>query len=377
LSKTILDHFNLKDAPFGDTPDPRFLYFGPQHREALASLIVGTESNRGFLAVIARPGMGKTSLLYQYLEKMRHTARTAFIFQTDCDSREFLRHILMDLSIDASGQDLPAMHETLNRILADEARAGRRFILVIDEAQNLDDRTLESVRLLSNFETPWAKLMQIVLVGQPQLAKHLARPSMLQFRQRLSMVIRLDPFNYEETRNYINHRLWAAGYAGQSLFTISARRLIAERSQGIPRNINTICFNAMALACGTKQSVIDHNIILEVLADLDLDSLRDEAAPSPARELKRMLSQTARPAKGPSRWGKVLAKIAAAGVLLVCLLGYPFTLNRHEVPAPEAAALNREVAVPSPALVEPRETQVDPRVPKAIPVDLHKEAGKP
>jgi type II secretory pathway predicted ATPase ExeA len=316
-------------------------------------------------------------LLYQYLEKMRDTARTAFIFQTDCDSREFLRHILMDLSIDASGQDLPAMHETLNRILADEARAGRRFILVIDEAQNLDDRTLESVRLLSNFETPWAKLMQIVLVGQPQLAKHLARPSMLQFRQRLSMVIRLDPFNYEETRNYINHRLWAAGYAGQSLFTISARRLIAERSQGIPRNINTICFNAMALACGTQQSVIDHNIILEVLADLDLDSLRDEAAPSPARELKRMLSQTARPAKGPSRWGKVLAKIAAAGVLLVCWLGYPFTLNRHEVPAPEAAALNREVAVPSPALVEPRETQVDPRVPKAIPVDLHKEAGKP
>jgi general secretion pathway protein A len=259
----LLDYYKLAEPAFGDTPDTRFLYLGAKHREALASLVYGTESNRGFLALIAKPGMGKTSLLYQYLEGMRSTARTAFVFQTDCDSREFLRHILLDLEVDASGKDLPAMHDLLNRLLMQEMRRGRRFILVIDEAQNLEERVLESVRLLSNFETPWAKLMQIVLAGQPQLAKKLARPSLLQLRQRLSMVIRIEPFTFEETRAYIHHRLAAAGYHGQSLFTVGARRLIAEQSGGIPRNINNICFNAMSLGYALEQKTIDENIVLE------------------------------------------------------------------------------------------------------------------
>src|SRR4029077_932044 len=225
----IPDHYKLAEAAFGDTPNPRFLYLGAKHREALASLLMGTESNRGFLAVIAKPGMGKTSLLYQYLQLLQSRARTAFVFQTDCDSREFIRHILLDLGIDASGKDLPAMHEMLNKVLAEEMKNGRRFMLVIDEAQNLEEKTLESVRLLSNFETPWTKMMQIILAGQPQLARRLAKPSMLQLRQRISMVVRLEPFCVEESNAYMNHRLRAAGYEGPSLFTAAARRLIAEQ----------------------------------------------------------------------------------------------------------------------------------------------------
>ena len=336
----ILDYYKLAEAPFGDTPDTRFLYFGEQHREALASLMVGTESNRGFLAVIAQPGMGKTSLIYEYLKRMRDKARTAFVFQTDCDSREFLRHILLDLGMDATGKDLPAMHEMMNGVLAAEARAGRRFILVIDEAQNLAERTLESIRLLSNFETPWTKLMQIVLVGQPQLAKILAKPSMLQLRQRISMIIRIEPFNFEETRNYINHRLSAAGYQGPSLFTVGARRLIAERSQGIPRNINNICFNAMTLACAMRLSTIDHNVVLEVLADLDLDSLRNDASPNHAKELKQMLAQTSPTKRANTGLRGVLSKFAAAGLLLVLILGSPFALNKRELRAADAATFN-------------------------------------
>src|ERR1700719_5094616 len=166
-----LEHYGLVEEPFGVTPDPRFLYLGPKHREALASLLYGTESNRGFLALIAKPGMGKTSLLYQYLESLRGKARTAFVFRTDCDSREFIRHVLLDLGIDVTGKDLPTMQEALNQVLAEEMRAGRRFVLVIDEAQNLEEKVLESIRLLSNFETPWMKLMQIVIAGQPELAK--------------------------------------------------------------------------------------------------------------------------------------------------------------------------------------------------------------
>jgi general secretion pathway protein A len=269
----LLNYFKLAEEPFGVTPDPRFLYLGAQHREALASLAYGTESNRGFLALIAKPGMGKTSLLYRYLESLRGTARTAFVFRTDCDSREFIRHVLLDLGIDAAGKDLPAMHEALNQVLVEEMRDGRRFVLVIDEAQNLEEDVLESVRLLSNFETPRAKLMQIVIAGQPGLAEKLSRPSMAQLRQRISLVIRVAPLNREEIDAYIDHRLSIAGCKDLSLFTVGARGLIAEHSEGIPRKINNICFNSMSLACASRRKTVDRATVLEVLADLDLDSL--------------------------------------------------------------------------------------------------------
>src|SRR6202165_1389903 len=178
--RRFLEHYGLNEQPFGVTPDPRFLYLGPKHRQARAALTYGTELNRGFLTLIAKPGMGKTSLLFQYLESLRNKARTAFLFQTDCDSHDLMRHLLTDLHLDGGGKDLPEMRLILNRFLTEEMDAGRPFILVIDEAQNLDDKVLESVRLLSNFETPWMKLMQLALAGQPQLADRLAKPSMAQ-----------------------------------------------------------------------------------------------------------------------------------------------------------------------------------------------------
>jgi general secretion pathway protein A len=269
----LLDYFKLAEEPFGVTPDPRFLYLGTQHQEALASLAYNTESNRGFLALIAKPGMGKTSLLYQYLEGLRGKARTAFVSRTDCDSREFIRLVLFDLGVDATGKDLPAMQEALNQVLIEEMRAGRRFVLVIDEAQNLEESVLESVRTLSNFETPWMKLMQIVIAGQPALAEKLSRPSMTQLRQRISRIIRIAPLNREEINAYINYRLWVAGCKDSALFTAEARSLIAEYSEGIPRKINNICFNAMSLACTLKRKTIERGNVLEVLVDLDLDSL--------------------------------------------------------------------------------------------------------
>ena len=204
--------------------------------------------------------MGKTSLLYHYLSYLRDKARTAFVFRTDCDSREFIRHLLMDLGIDMAGMDLPAMHDALNRLLTEEMRAGRRFVLVIDEAQNLDEKVLESIRLLSNFETPWINLMQIVLAGQPQLADRLASPSMAQLRQRVSMVIRIEPVT-DEVNAYIDHRLWIAGCERPAFLTVGARKLIAEHSEGIPRNINNLCFNAMSLACALKRKTIDRDIV--------------------------------------------------------------------------------------------------------------------
>jgi general secretion pathway protein A len=269
----LLDHYGLIEQPFGVTLDPRFLHMGPKHREAVASLVYGTESSRGFLALIAQPGMGKTSLLFQFLEYLRNRTRTAYIFHTDCDSRDFLRYLLTDLGVDTNGKDMSAMHGALNQILLEEMRAGRRFILVIDEAQNLRENVLESVRLLSNFETPWMKLMQIVLAGQPQLAERLARPSMAQLRQRISSLIRLDPFTQEETSAYINHRLWVAGHRGPDLFTPGARLSIAQYTGGIPRAINTLCFNAMSIAYAMDAKKIDVKIVQEAASDLEVESL--------------------------------------------------------------------------------------------------------
>jgi type II secretory pathway predicted ATPase ExeA/Flp pilus assembly protein TadD len=276
----ILHYYGMREHPFGVTPNPHYLYLSPTHREALATLIYGIEADRGFMALIAKPGMGKTTLLFELLERLGNSARTVFLFQTQCDSCEFFRYLLLDMGIDSKGQDLAQMHDKLNQALVAEAQAGRRFILIIDEAQNLADSVLETVRLLSDFETPRAKLLQIILAGQPQLAEKLARPELVQLRQRISFLVRLEPFSPEETQAYIDHRLKVAGYTGPGLFTTEAREMIAARGNGIPRDINNICFNAMSLGF-VLQKKIDDAIVQEVLADLNLATLIDEA---PARQ---------------------------------------------------------------------------------------------
>src|SRR6202049_496444 len=144
LERRFLDYWGLNEQPFGVTPDPRFLYLGPAHRQALAALTYGTELNRGFLTLIAKPGMGKTSLLFRYLAGLRNKARTVFLFQTDGDSHDLMSYILADLGLDGTGKDLPEMHSMLNQVLTKEMRAGRRFVLVIDEAQNMREKVLES-----------------------------------------------------------------------------------------------------------------------------------------------------------------------------------------------------------------------------------------
>src|SRR6202140_4000555 len=273
----FLGFYGLREQPFGVTPDPRFLYLSPAHREALASLYYGIDAGRGFVALIAKPGMGKTTLLFHLLERFRTSARTVFLFQTQCNSREFMRFLLLELGCELQGQqDIVTMHEEFNRCLPQEARAGRRFIVVVDEAQNLDPSVLETIRLLSDFETPQAKLLQIVLAGQPELADKLARPSLRQLRQRVSLLSTLAPLPPEEVARYISHRLRVAGRPEGPLFTLSAARMISELSEGIPRNINNICFNALSLGCSLGQKMIDVEVLQQVAADFDLAGLRSD-----------------------------------------------------------------------------------------------------
>jgi general secretion pathway protein A len=313
-------YFGLREQPFGVTPDPRFLYLSAAHREALASLYYGIEANRGFLGLIAKPGMGKTTILFHLLEKFRSSARTAFLFQTQCTSREFMRFLLAELGYESDGNDFVRMHEEFNRRLLQEARAGNRFIVVIDEAQNLEPSVLETVRLLSDFETPRAKLMHIILAGQPELADKLASPGLAQLRQRVSIVHGLEPLSSGEIKNYIEHRLRIAGYEGEPLFTPGVYEDIARFTEGIPRNINNFCFNALSLACALQKKLVDFDVVKEVIADLDISKLTTDL---PA-DLVNMAFPPSRPAP-PAANGQN---------------------NNHEILSPaEAAAYMQQVAM--------------------------------
>jgi general secretion pathway protein A len=267
----LFERYGIRENPFGVSPNPHYLYESGTHAEARSSLIAGIQFGVGFQSLIAPPGMGKTTILLSVLEFFKDVSRTVFLFQTQGDSRDFLRYLLLDLDCDAHDSDIVCMQHAFNRLLIREHHAGRGTIIVIDEAQSLDVSVLETVRLLSNFETRNKKLLQIILAGQPQLAQRLATPELAQLFQRISIRTTLIPFDLQDTRNYIEHRLRIAGHQGQPLFTPQAVKLIWERSRGIPRDINTLCFNALLLARAAEEPQIDGTILQEVVADRDLD----------------------------------------------------------------------------------------------------------
>lgn len=320
----FLDFYRLKEQPFGVTPDPRFLYLSPSHREALASLYCAIENGRGFSAMVASPGMGKTSLLFRLLESTKGKARTAFLFHPDVDAPQFLQSLLLDVGLERTGNDFVKMRDSLNRMLLEERRAGRRFVLVVDEAQNLSPEILESIRLLSNFETPHEKLMHIVLAGQPSLAETLQRPEMSQLSQRLSTMIGLHPFSRVEVAEYINHRLSVAGRNARSPFGDEALDAIAQHSFGIPRNINALCYQALSIGCALRKSTIDSAVLRELLSDVQRSGQQPPGKPGeerfPVDNLWRMpLRQdvsgwTHRPQAKASRW-KLSTAVAVTAAL--------------------------------------------------------------
>lgn len=274
----FLQHFNLAEQPFGATPDPRFLFQTAAHREALASLYTGFMGNRGFTVLIAEPGMGKTTLLFEFLDHIRGRAKTAFLFDTLCEPKELLSLILQDLGI-SPAPTAARRHRQLNDMVAAMARSGRRVVVVIDEAQNLSADALEAVRLLTNFETTRSKLLQVVLAGQPQLAEKLMRPELSQLRQRVSTVCQLTPLTSAETAAYIVHRLRRSG-CGKPLFSAGAVRMIADASRGVPRIINTLCFNSLCLCRARGLKSVDQSVVAEAIGDLDLPRRRPERAPA-------------------------------------------------------------------------------------------------
>jgi type II secretory pathway predicted ATPase ExeA len=335
----FLQYFGFREDPFGTSPDSRYQYPSQTHREALASLKYGFLSNRGFTAMIASPGMGKTTLLFRFLNEIRVVARTVFLFDVDseCEPREFVGYILRDIGI-TPAQSNSERHEQLTEVLVAENRAGRKFVIVIDEAQNLSDAVLERVRLLTNFEASRGKLMHIVLSGQPQLADKLMQASLVQLRQRISTICRIEPLTADETSAYIDYRLKQAGYDGEPLFTLDALKLIAEASHGIPRAINNLCFNSLSLCCALKGKQVNDGMVSEAIADLQLvPQSREPIARADNVEAEEPSEPKRR--KRPKRLLRFW--IPAAAVLLVlCALGVVW-LTGSRVPWSHAAADDR------------------------------------
>ena len=365
---TALDYYKLQEQPFGVTPDSRYVFLTSSHKEALNSLVYGIESGCGFVALIADPGLGKTTLLFQTLDILRDNARIVFLFQTISTPLDLLRALLSGLGVRELRGNLVEMQITLKELLSEQYRAGKRVVLVIDEAQNLDDSVLELVRMLSNFETERDKLIQIILAGQPQLEKNIASPELVQLRQRVSIFARIKPLTPEETTQYIAHRLRTAGYSfDTALFTKDALALISLCSEGIPRNINNLCFNALSLGSALQQKPIDRDILRQVIADLDLGPLRKKfSLPAPAEE---KVTSTPAPTRtttemfwaqeSPSVFAEWLPKVAAA-LLVVLAIGGAVYAGRQWLgrPAPSHASVGTP-ASRSPGASEPPAAAAD------------------
>ena len=274
--------YQLRERPFALSPDPEYLYPSRVHQEALDYLRYGLESQAGFIVITGEIGSGKTTLLQALLRNLDNQTTVGRIVNTMLDPRELLESIMIDFGLDPGGRSKPLLVRDLSQYLVDQRVAGRLVLLVIDEAQNLGLGALEELRMLSNLETEKSKLLQIVLVGQPNLREKLGAPELEQLRQRITVSYHLPPLDAEETFNYINHRLRHAALGVPLTFPRAATDLIHARSGGVPRVINVICDAALVFGYAEERRQFDARVILEVLDELESTGVLPSAASMPA-----------------------------------------------------------------------------------------------
>ncbi|MGD8573636.1 MAG: AAA family ATPase [Gammaproteobacteria bacterium] len=262
------DYFGLADNPFSITPDPRFLYLSTRHAEALAHLLYGMRESDGFIQLTGEVGTGKTTLIRSLLEQAPDNVDVALILNPRVTMLEFLQTICQELHVDAGDAgSAKQLIDALNEHLLASHAAGRRTVLIVDEAQNLSGDVLEQVRLLTNLETRQHKLLQIILIGQPELRDTLARRDLRQLAQRITARYHLQPLSAAETGRYIAHRLEVAG-AGGSIFTTGAVRQVQRLSGGIPRLINVICERALLGAYTQERRQVDPRTVRRAASEV-------------------------------------------------------------------------------------------------------------
>jgi general secretion pathway protein A len=265
-----LEHYGLLRQPFEMTPDPSFLVLGETHREGLATLVYGVRARKGFLLLTGEVGTGKTTLLHALLSQLDANTASAFIFNPRLEPLDFFRLVLDEYGIDEPCATKADFLMTLNRFLIERLEKNQPVLLIVDEAQNLSPELLEEIRLLSNLETPTSKLIQIMLVGQPELRAILARPELRQLRQRIVLRHHLRPFDAEECEAYVQERLRLAGHTGKEMFGRGAVREVFALTGGIPRLINSLCDGALLLGFARDLHTLGRAEIREAARDLDL-----------------------------------------------------------------------------------------------------------
>ncbi|MAI26044.1 MAG: ExeA family protein [Myxococcota bacterium] len=264
------EHFGLIRPPFELSPDPAFLFLGEAHREGLATLVYGVQSGKGFVMLTGEVGTGKTTLLHALLAQLESNIHSAFIFNPRLEPLDFFRVLFEELEIEPKGESKAEYLLQLNDFLIQRLRDNERTLLIIDEAQNLSAEMLEEVRLLSNLETSSSKLIQIMLVGQPELKEMLRRPDLRQLKQRIALSQHLRPFNESEMREYIENRLRKAGFTGRRIFKRDALKSIFHFSEGTPRLINSLCDGSLLLGFARQKTLVDARMVEEVASDLDI-----------------------------------------------------------------------------------------------------------
>ena len=257
-----LEFLGLRDKPFSITADPSFLYLSRKHREALSHMVYGIRERKGFVEITGEVGTGKTTLCKTLLRQLDSTIKSALILQSQQLSElQLLQSVVQDFGLNPMRANRLGLFNQLNQFLLDETTKGHNVVLIIDEAQNLSLRLLEQIRMLSNLETDKEKLIQIILVGQPQLREKLAQPALEQLRQRIGVRYHITPLDTDEVRTYIDHRLRVAGSDGTLQWTDDGVEEVYRDSHGIPRLINLICDRSL-LACyvfGVKR--VDRDIV--------------------------------------------------------------------------------------------------------------------
>ena len=315
------NYFGFSVSPFCASPDPGFFFTNSVYQEAYASLQYGIEAKKGFVVITGEVGTGKTTLLRKLMHNFEGTIQSVFIFNTYLNFPELLQVILYDLGLAPKEANKVTMLQELNDYLIAQLKQAHIVAVLVDEAQNLTDEALEGLRLLSNLETDQEKLIQIVLMGQPELQSRLDRPGLRQLKQRVAIQCRLVPLKEEEIGPYIDFRLRVAGYKGKGLFQRDAIQKIGPYSKGIPRLVNIICDNALLSAYARSQKTVSAEIIEEVSRDLRLGSeaqvtqaKTESAGPVPAIESETVI---ARAANGAAR--HKLKHVVRVGIG-ICLL---------------------------------------------------------